>query len=154
MSYDWRRRFLQYADASGIFSGAQMTVVSAGLVLDLERSALGLACEQIDQGIVQANDEVSLVGGQSPAQVPEPRPPTILVVDDDATIGPWVQGALEPLGYVVLQTLDPLEAIRMGRDRPGDIDLLLVDVVMPLMDGRTLAQRLRALRPTLKVLLM
>jgi len=50
--------------------------------------------------------------------------------------------------------VDPSEAIRMGKDRPGDIDLLLVDVVMPLMDGRKLAQRLRALRPRLKVVFM
>jgi hypothetical protein len=42
----------------------------------------------------------------------------------------------------------------MGKDRPGDIDLLLVDVVMPLMDGRKLAQRLRTLRPQLKIVFM
>jgi DNA-binding response OmpR family regulator len=84
-------------------------------------------------------------------QSSEPQGPTILAVDDDPTIGPWVRGALEPLGYVVLTTVDPSEAIRMGKDRPGDIDLLLVDVVMPLMVGRKLAQRLRMLRPRLKV---
>lgn len=88
------------------------------------------------------------------AQSSEPRAPTILVVDDDPTIGPWVRGALEPLGYVVLTTVDPSEAIRIGKDRPGDIDLLLVDVVMPLMDGRKLAQRLRTLRPRLRVACM
>jgi DNA-binding NtrC family response regulator len=77
-----------------------------------------------------------------------------LVVDDDATIGPWVRGALEPLGYVVLTTVDPREALRIGEDQSGDIDLLLVDIVMPLMDGRKLAQRLRTLRPQLKVVCM
>jgi len=87
-------------------------------------------------------------------QSSEPQAPTILVVDDDPTIGPWVRGALEPLGYVVLTTVDPSEAIRMGKDRLGDIDLLLVDVIMPLMDGRKLAQRLRTLRPRLKVVCM
>jgi two-component system, cell cycle sensor histidine kinase and response regulator CckA len=98
--------------------------------------------------------EPSSVSTSPSAQSSEPRAPTILVVDDDLTIGPWVRGALEPLGYVVLTTVDPSEAIRMGKDRPGDIDLLLVDVVMPLMDGRKLAQRLRALRPRLKVVFM
>ena len=98
--------------------------------------------------------EPSSLSTPSVAQSLEPQAPTILVVDDDPTIGPWVRGALESLGYVVLTTVDPSEAIRIGKDRPGDIDLLLVDVVMPLMDGRKLAQRLRMLRPKLKVVCM
>ena len=70
-----------------------------------------------------------------------------MVVDDDPTVGPWVRAALEPVGYAVLHTIDPLEAIRVGKKRPHDIDLLLVDVVMPLMDGRKLARRMRSLCP-------
>jgi DNA-binding NtrC family response regulator len=77
-----------------------------------------------------------------------------LLVDDDPTVEPWVRAALEPLGYSVLHTIDPLEAIRIGRDRPGEIDLLLVDVVMPLMDGRKLAHRMLSLCPRMKILLM
>ncbi len=69
------------------------------------------------------------------AQSSDPRLVTILVVDDDPTVGPWVRAALEPVGYAILHTIDPLEAIRVGKNRPDDIDLLLVDVVMPLMDA-------------------
>ena len=83
-----------------------------------------------------------------------PRAPTILAVDDQPDIGPMARDILEPAGYVVLLTSDPLEAIRMARHRPGDIDLLLVDVVMPLMDGRELARRMLSLRPQMKVMLM
>jgi CheY-like chemotaxis protein len=54
----------------------------------------------------------------------------------------------------VLFTADPLEAVRMARHRPGEIDLLLVDVVMLLMDGRERARRLLVIRPRMKVLLM
>ena len=87
-------------------------------------------------------------------QSPDPRVISILVVDDDPTIGPWVRAALEPEGYAILHAIDPLEALRIGRDRPGEIDLLLVDVVMPLMDGRKLAHRMRLLCPRIKILLM
>src|SRR4029453_1777916 len=48
----------------------------------------------------------------------------------------------------------PVAAIRMAKDLEGEIDLLLVDGVMPLMDGRELARRVVELRPKIKVLLM
>ncbi len=56
--------------------------------------------------------------------------------------------------HLVLFTADPVAAIRLANQRSGDIDLLLVDVVMPLMDGRELARRVLDLRPTVKILLM
>jgi CheY-like chemotaxis protein len=143
-SAEWRRRFLEQAQKGGIFYRAQIRVESAALVFDLERPVLGLACEKIDQWIAEAN------GAPSSA----PRGITILVVDDQPDIGPLARDILEPVGYIVLLTSDPLEAIRMATHRPGDIDLLLVDVVMPLMDGRQLARRILSLRPKMKVLFM
>jgi CheY-like chemotaxis protein len=143
-SAEWRQRFLERAHKGGIFYRAQIAVESAAVVFDLERPVLGLACEKIDQWIAEAN------GAPSSA----PRGITILVVDDQPDIGPLARDILEPAGYVVLLTSDPLEAIRMARHRPGDIDLLLVDVVMPLMDGRELARRILPLRPKMKVMLM
>ncbi len=83
-----------------------------------------------------------------------PRVLTILVVDDDPSVGSLVRDILGSEEYLVLFTHDPVEAMHLARQRPGDIDLLLVDVVMPLMDGRELARRVLALRPTAKVLLM
>jgi CheY-like chemotaxis protein len=149
----WRRQFLTYADASGLFYGGQMTVASAALVFVIERSALALACEKIDEWITQANDQTDASSGESGSASPKPDVPTILVVDDQPDIGPMVRDILGPAGYVVLWTSDPLEAIRLGR-QPGAIDLLLVNVVLPLMDGRELARRLRILRLNMKVILM
>jgi len=85
---------------------------------------------------------------------PAPRVLTILVVDDDPSVGSLARDILWSPEYLVLFTDDPFEAIRLARQRPGDIDLLLVDVVMPLMDGRELARRVLDLRPKVKVLLM
>src|SRR5262249_59516001 len=92
-----------------------------------------------------------LLGGADEA-VPAPRVVTILVVDDDQNVGAFAVDALGSAGYLVLSTHDPVEALRMVKDR--DIDLLLVDVIMPLMDGRELARRIVALRPTTTVLLI
>ena len=85
---------------------------------------------------------------------PAPRVLTILVVDDDPNVGSLVRDILGSAEYLVLFAVEPLEAIRLARQQPGDIDLLLVDVVMPLMDGRELARRVLDLRPKVKVLLM
>ncbi len=153
-SPEWWQQFLRYAQASGIFSGVQLTVASRMMVFEIERSTLALACQKIDQWIAQANGEAPSSSTQSCTESPVPRTPTILVVDDQPDIGAMARDILEPAGYVVLLTSDPLEAIRMARHRPGDIDLLLVDVVMPLMDGRELARRMLSLRPQMKVMLM
>ena len=82
------------------------------------------------------------------------RVPTILVVDDDPSVSSFARDTLGCAGYFVRSTADPVEAIRIVKDHEGDIDLLLVDVVMPLMDGRELARRILELRPKMKVLLM
>jgi DNA-binding response OmpR family regulator len=85
---------------------------------------------------------------------PAPRALTILVVDDDPSVGSLTRDILGSAEYLVLSTDDPVEVIRLAKERPGGIDLLLVDVVMPLMDGRELARRVLDLRPNVKVLLM
>ena len=48
----------------------------------------------------------------------------------------------------------PGEAIRLAREHPGEIHLLLTDVIMPEMNGRDLAKNLLSLYPHLKRLFM
>ena len=150
-SPEWRRQFLQYAHAGGIFPGGTIAIESVALVFEIERPALAIACEKIDQWIAHANGEPS---PEPSVQSPTPDVRTILVVDDQPDIGPMVEDILAPTGYIVLHTTDPMEAIRWARQRLGYIDLLLVDVVMPLMGGLTLARRILELRPKMKVILM
>ena len=148
-SAEWRREFLRHALASGIFQSGQIAVEAGALVFELERSALPVTCDMLDQWIARAN------GNEVPEDAPaEPQVTTILIVDDQPEVGPLAEDILEPEGYAVVHTTDPMEAIRVARTRPGDIDVLLVDIVMPLMDGRELAQRILALRPKVKVILM
>lgn len=108
------------------------------MVFEIERPALTLACREIDRWIADANAAVSA----PPDPSEPPSKGMILVVDDEPEIGPLAQDILVPDGYSVLSTTDPLEAIRMLHDRSCVSDLLLVDVVMPVMGGRELARRL------------
>ncbi len=77
---------------------------------------------------------------------------TILVVDDEDDIRAVVRQMLAADGYLVLDAEDPHQALRLAAQQ--HVDLLLTDVVMPLMRGTELAQRLLAVVPTAKVLLM
>src|SRR6267378_137872 len=90
-----------------------------------------------------------MASSSSPAAAPQ----TILVVDDDRGVLSAVEDMLQTMGYTVIGTVDPVVALRYARI-PGAIDLLLTDVVTPLMRGGQLAQEFRVIRPGAKVLFM
>ena len=79
---------------------------------------------------------------------------TVLVVDDDAEVLSLAVDILGEAGYTVLSTTDPRHALRLARTHPGPLQLLVTDVVMPLMNGMQLATEVQALRPDVKVLLI
>ena len=79
---------------------------------------------------------------------------TILVVEDEADILEMTSNMLHSLGYTVLAAEDPLQALEICDALEGRIDLLLSDVIMPNMNGRELAERLRQLYPGIKCLYM
>jgi CheY-like chemotaxis protein len=79
---------------------------------------------------------------------------TILVVDDEPEILSVAEDMLRMLGYTVTSAVDPRAALRFARTHPGEIHLLLTDVVMPLMGGGQLAQEFRLIRPEAQVLFM
>ncbi|MBC8163462.1 MAG: PAS domain S-box protein [Roseiflexaceae bacterium] len=79
----------------------------------------------------------------------------ILLAEDEPSVREIVSRVLRARGYTVLETTNGDEALRLVEqhvDQP--IDLLLTDLVMPVMGGVALAERLRELRPSLRVLMM
>src|SRR5512138_2948927 len=68
--------------------------------------------------------------------------PTVLVVDDEAHIREVVQYALEREGFAVRCAADGHEALRQAG--AGDIDLVVLDILMPELDGLEVCRRLRA----------
>ena len=88
--------------------------------------------------------EKSIVGGNE----------TILVVEDEDGVRAMLQSMLGRVGYSILETADPQEAIQICEDSSRRIDLLITDVVMPKMNGKELEHHVAALRPELKVLFM
>ncbi|MBN1270548.1 MAG: response regulator [Kiritimatiellae bacterium] len=77
---------------------------------------------------------------------------TILVVEDEESVRHFTVKILETLGYRVLQAGNGGEALLVFELEKGPIDLVLTDVVMPLMNGRELVRRLKESGQAFKVL--
>jgi two-component system, cell cycle sensor histidine kinase and response regulator CckA len=77
---------------------------------------------------------------------------TILLVEDQQQLRNLTRVFLQKLGYKVLDTGFPEEAIQMAQQFTGTIDLLLTDVVMPGMNGRELASQLQPFYANMRVL--
>jgi signal transduction histidine kinase/ActR/RegA family two-component response regulator len=87
--------------------------------------------------------------------VPKPRGnETILLVEDEPSVRKVTVRLLERLGYRTLVAERPDQALALARDMGQKIDLVISDVVMPLMRGPALVREMIALRPGLKAVLV
>jgi two-component system cell cycle sensor histidine kinase/response regulator CckA len=78
---------------------------------------------------------------------------TVLVVDDEEPVRALLQRILEEGGYTVLLARDGIEAMELYAERSTEIDLVVLDIIMPRMGGRKTYERLREINPEVKVLL-
>jgi nitrogen-specific signal transduction histidine kinase/ActR/RegA family two-component response regulator len=92
-----------------------------------------------------------------PSPVPAESPrgkETVLVIEDEPSVRGLVRRILQRSGYTVLEAAGGSQALLIGEQYPGPIDLLIADIVMPKMSGCEVAKRLVLLRPHLKVLFL
>jgi signal transduction histidine kinase len=78
---------------------------------------------------------------------------TVLVVDDEEAVRQAVTSILDSAGYLVLLASNGLEALEMFQDAGEHIDLVLLDMTMPVMDGEETLLALRTVDPDVRVLL-
>lgn len=79
---------------------------------------------------------------------------TILLVEDDDSVRHVTASMLHTLGYKVVQAPGGLEALKQCREHRGPIHVLLTDVVMPMMNGREVADRVQSILPGVRTLYM
>ena len=79
---------------------------------------------------------------------------TLLLADDEPIVRSSLAKTLRALGYRVLEAADGRQAVRVFRAHRREIDLALLDVVMPVLDGPGAGRRIAALEPRAKILFM
>jgi CheY-like chemotaxis protein len=107
----------------------------------------------VEDGASRETDPLPLRG---PAAQPE-KPaggerPTILLVDDEEQLRNLSRESLEMQGYRVLEARDGGQALLICEKHQGVIDLMITDVIMPRMSGPQLYERLKHVRPEMRVL--
>ncbi|HKT60845.1 MAG TPA: ATP-binding protein [Gemmatimonadales bacterium] len=95
------------------------------------------------------------------ADVRAPSPPasprgveTILIVEDEPAVRRMASRALRSQGYAVMEAANGAEALDVLARAAGPVDLVLSDLVMPVLNGRELSERLAVERPEIRVLFM
>jgi signal transduction histidine kinase/ABC-type amino acid transport substrate-binding protein/ActR/RegA family two-component response regulator len=98
----------------------------------------------------EAKQEVATAAATAPALV---RKATVLLVDDEEMIRDAASAVLEALGLSVITAADGREALGVIHREGTRVDLVLMDLTMPHMDGREAFQAIRHIHPRMPVIL-
>ncbi len=79
---------------------------------------------------------------------------TILLVEDDESVRELASEILAQSGYTVIEACNGVDALEIYNEKPGEVDMLVTDIVMPQMGGKELARQLVDASPDLKVLFL
>jgi signal transduction histidine kinase/CheY-like chemotaxis protein len=83
-----------------------------------------------------------------------PKGETVLVVEDEAALREVTKRIFVRNGYKVITAANGPDALAVAANHPGEIHLLVTDVVMPHMLGKVVAERMRVIKPEIEVLFM
>jgi len=89
---------------------------------------------------------------QADAAVEQGNGELVLVVDDEAAVRQITRQTLEAFGYHVLLAADGAEASALFATRKDEIDVVITDMMMPVMDGPATIQVLKRMRPDIKII--
>ena len=100
------------------------------------------AIEEVDSGQTAAPPSDALPRGHE----------TVLLCEDDGLVCKLIADSLRSAGYTVISAVSGEEGLAAAQKHGGAIDLLITDVIMPDMNGKTCAERVHETRPDMPVL--
>ena len=77
---------------------------------------------------------------------------SILLIDDDRDVMNLIRDMLESHGYIVMPFNNPLTAVEVFKNQSSRIQLVITDIMMPLMEGAELMKNLRNVKPDIKII--
>jgi CheY-like chemotaxis protein len=92
--------------------------------------------------------------GSAPARSVPKGSETVLLVEDETAVRRMLSEALTRTGYRVWEAANGSDALHKFGEQIGEVDLLVTDIMMPVMNGLRLAEELRSRRPNLNVVFM
>jgi nitrogen-specific signal transduction histidine kinase/CheY-like chemotaxis protein len=131
-------------------------VKEAGGLLDVDTEiGRGTTINVYMPRVADGEEARPLAAAREPAPAVSARASeTVLLVEDDHRLGVLIRNTLSGSGYNVLQAFSADEALEIARTHSAPIHILVTDVVMPGMNGRMLADRVKRLRLETRVLFM
>ncbi len=153
------RRLLQGAPDQGPVGGSEQASVNASA--GLANSATGRprsVYSEVGRGttlkiyLPRLDDPTTTNEPTKPAAAVPPGNEVVLVVEDEPMVRTITVRSLRAEGYTVFEATNGVEALGLIDAQAGALDLLVTDVIMPLMGGKELAARLSAKYPDVSVL--
>ncbi|KFN12121.1 response regulator [Paenibacillus macerans] len=95
-----------------------------------------------------------IAGRQSDLPPVTVEPKSILLIDDDRKVLRAMRRGLESVGYKVFPEQDSIEALKIFEQAPTRFDVVITDQAMPYLKGLELAERMKALHPRIKIILV
>ncbi len=133
-------------------STAAIVVKNHGGFIDVQSKVGGGTTFSIYLPIVE--EEPQAAGAKGQAQLPRGNGETILVVDDEMSVVEMTRNTLELYDYNPVTATDGARAVAMYNENREKIRAVILDLMMPVMDGRATLKALREINPALKAIII
>src|SRR5512140_853121 len=149
------RIFEPFFTTKGVGRGMWLAAIRG--IVDNHSGEIRVACREGKGATCTVLLPVSSVpaAAESPSTAGQPAGAgRVLLADDEEDVRGVVHAMLETLGYEVIEARDGLEAVEIFRSRAGEIDLVILDLVMPRLTGEAALGQIRRIAPAVPAILV